>query len=120
MPVPSWQPVWRFPDLDRKQVVELLEKCHLGEAVEKHLLTESIWDDDCGDEVRLYPPIKLVSELSAEARQTIYRILRQWKENPYHWSPVDRGIGNGPRLVCRFRPARENCQRDRATRLPHG
>ena len=85
--VPSWQTVWRFPELDKNAVVALIKGCQLRADIEAQLLNDCQWLEN-DDETRLFPTVKVVALLSTEERRKIYRELRRWRENPSHWAPV--------------------------------
>jgi len=85
--VPSWQTVWRFPEMDKAAVVALLKGCELNPELEAELAGGLQWLEN-DDETRLHPSMEFVSAMHSEDRRKIYRELRRWKENPYHWAPV--------------------------------
>jgi hypothetical protein len=86
--VPSQTTIWRFPGLGKKAASDLLKSCNPGPELELSLLEDSLWDEDSPDGIRFFPPAKIIATLTVESRQNLYRELRRWKENSYHWSPL--------------------------------
>lgn len=108
VPVPSQQTVWRFPGASPEEIRTLFASCGLEPDLTLELESRSVWH--LGDDgVRVHPTRRVVEQLPPEARLKIYRVLRNFPENPYHRQPVIiengdpeewfRGTGVGPGAI---------------------
>lgn len=79
-------PLWRFPDQTKSNVVFFLQKAGVSPA-DLAVLTASNHLDVEGHEVVITPPTELVLGLKPDVRRVVYSALGTQVENPYHRQP---------------------------------
>jgi hypothetical protein len=77
---------WHFEGLAERQVEELIEASDLTAPQRAALRDRTHWRQTASG-WRLSPPLEVVQELSAEARQRIYAVLGRSQSNPFHCDP---------------------------------
>ncbi|MCB1234364.1 MAG: hypothetical protein KDM91_04780, partial [Verrucomicrobiae bacterium] len=85
--VPSQQTVWRFMGKTPEEVKALFNDLQLDDRLLAELVERSIWYIN-DEEVRVHPTADAIVNLPMPARQSIFAVLRQWEENPFHRAPV--------------------------------
>lgn len=75
---------WAFPNTSTEQLTALFQSCELSEAQRASLLNTNGWRPTPGG-WHIFPPLDLVRDLSAVAREKIYSVLQQSSDNPQRY-----------------------------------
>ncbi len=84
--IPSEQTEWHFFDMSLLQLDAFLGSAGVTPQQHSALMDPSrIFSN--GEHHRLFPTPEVITTLSSASRNTIYRVLGQWEENPFHHKP---------------------------------
>lgn len=86
-PRPSYRPVWKFPESQSEEIKAFLLTILRPEEV-KYLENSEVGIQQLEGEVRVYPTVSFIRQLSREKKRKIYQKLAQYRANPFHYQPV--------------------------------
>lgn len=87
VPSPSERTSWFFPGKSLEQIKSLFREAALSPDLEALIFDASL-SVSGGPPYRLYPPVRVIDNLTPLNREVIYRELRRWSENRYYHEPI--------------------------------